>query len=88
MKARITTDAFHVFGSGGSSARLLVRGKRINGVNPIQKDNGFVGFTSTEVNLYPKTPVSYSRGAYPGGGFRFEGSWGDLITRHPDRLVW
>lgn len=88
MKARITTSTFHVFGSGAASARLLVRGKRINGVNPLSKENGFVGFISTEVNLYPKTPVSYSRGAYPGGGFRFEGSWGDLITRHPDRLVW
>jgi hypothetical protein len=88
MKARITTGSYHVFGSGGASVRLMVRGKRIDGVNPIQKDNGFVGFVSTEVNLYPKTPVSYSRGAYPGGGFRFEGSWGDLVAQHPGRLVW
>jgi hypothetical protein len=88
MKARITTGSFHVFGSGSGSAILrLANGKRITGSEPIDTDNGFIGYTSTEVNLYPKTRVVYNRGSYPGGSFRFEGTWEDLIRKHGDRLV-
>ena len=88
MKARITTGSFPVFGSGASSAVLLAGGgKRIRGVNPIDTHNGFVGFTSSEVNLYPKTRVIYRRGTYPGGSFAFEGTWGDLVALHGAKLV-
>ena len=75
--------SFHVFGSGSASCRLEIarNGKRLRGVNPVEAHNGFVGYVTETVTLYRKTPVRYSKGAYPGGYTKFEGTWEELVRR-------
>jgi hypothetical protein len=73
--------SFHVFGSGSASCRLERKNNiRVRGVNPIEKNNGFVGFVMETVTLYDKTRVRYVKGAFPGGTTAFEGTWEDLVS--------
>lgn len=81
MKARIQTSAFHVFGSGTAIARLFIQSgnRRIEGSDPSDTDNGFVGLRSTVVDLYPKTRITYTRECYPGPKFHFQGTWEEFL---------
>jgi hypothetical protein len=72
--------SFHVFGSGSASCRLERNNIRVRGVNPLERDNGFVGFVTETVTLYDKTKVRYVKGAFPGGTTSFDGTWGDLVS--------
>jgi hypothetical protein len=90
MKAIITTGSYSVFGSGSSTAILkLANGKRIVGkdVPNGYSDNGFVGFVAREVNLYPKTKVTYYRATYPGSKQEFSGTWEELLSQTKFPLV-
>ncbi len=90
MKARVTVGAYDVFGSGTGWARLqLQNGKRVKGDDSTKEciENGFIGFISREVNLYPKTKITYERGAYPGGSLKFEGTWEQLLLQEKFKLV-
>ena len=89
MRSRITTSAFHIFGSGSASAKLCLAetGERVIGDDKEFTENSFVGFSSTVVNLPPETPITYYRGTTPGSSVWFEGTWGELLHQQNFKLV-
>jgi hypothetical protein len=73
----ITFSTYSVFGSGASSAHLIIDGTRIDrayvraqGWNVSQKDNGFVGdnMVNIPINVILNArEIEYERGCIPGG---------------------
>ncbi len=80
ISCTLKTGSYHVFGSGSSWAVLTADDiVRVKGSDMKSADNGFIGYEWSVVTLPEDTEVEYEVGAYPGGGFKFKGYWGELV---------